>query len=308
MSASENQVAAGRMPDFLIIGAMKAGTTTLWRQLSQHPSIFLCTPKEPQFWSRDHAQARGLAWYASLFADARADQRAGEASTCYSRWPHYGDVPARLARALPRVKLIYLLRHPIERAYSHYGHLMEERAVAESGRVLTFEEALESLPEIVDASRYLQQIDRFLAHFPREALHVMLLDDLRAKPHASWRALQGFLEIPPVSLPRAGFDVENRSGMRVAQGKMRATVARLRRRSGLSTLIDLVPTAARHGVRRWLDRPEVARRFMEREVSALQRSVSPLDLRTRASLAGRLSESTRALADFLGRDLSGWRE
>ena len=117
---------SGRLPDFMLIGAMKSGTTTLHAYLSRHPGLFLCTPKEPGFFSRDERYARGLDWYRELFTDAQPEQLCGEASTCYSRWPHFENAAPRIAADVPGAKLLYITRDPVERAYSHYRHLMEE--------------------------------------------------------------------------------------------------------------------------------------------------------------------------------------
>ncbi len=296
----------GRMPDFLLIGAMKAGTTTLWSQLARHPAVFMCTPKEPQFWSRDPVRARGIAWYQSLFAKARPDQRTGEASTCYSRWPHFGDVAGRIAEALPDVKLIYLLRHPVDRAYSHYGHLMEERAVQAGGPIASFEEAIETLPEIIDSSLYMSQIEQFLARFPRNAIHVTLLDDLLAHPEATWNGIQDFLEIPRAPLGAKGLEVANPSGTGIAGGMMRSTLNRLRRGGVASRGIDLLPVRLRRGIRRWLQQPEIARRVLSRRIRSHRRAVSTFEPATRRELLRRLEEPTRALEAFLGRDLPQW--
>jgi hypothetical protein len=298
---------AGRLPDFLLIGAMKAGSTTLWNLLSQHPGIFLCTPKEPQFFSRDERYAEGLGAYARRFAGARPEQRAGEASTCYSRWPHYGDVPARIAQALPNAKLVYLLRHPVERAYSHYGHRMEERAVRGSGPLLSFEQALREIPEIADASDYWTQIQRFLAHYDRGALHVLTLDDLRGRPEPTWQALTRFLGVEPLPVPREQIDVANASGSRVARGALRRLLQRARSAPGLAALIDRVPQSARRSARGWIDRPELARVLMRGRVRQHRAQLSPLTPEARAALLARLDASTRALEEFLGRDLSEWR-
>ncbi len=296
-----------RLPDFIVIGAMKAGSTTLWGLLASHPAIFVCEPKEPQFFSRDERYARGLGEYAKLFAGARADQIAGESSTCYSRWPHHGDVAARIARDLPGVKLVYLLRHPVERAYSHYGHLMEERAIKRTGPIISFARALDEVPEIIDASNYALQLERFLAHFRRDALHVLALEDLHARPDATWAALVGFLGAPAIGVPAPRLEAENRAGTRVARGSMRRALARIRGASGLSGLIDLVPQRARVRGRAWMEGPRVARWLMRRRVAAHRERISPLDLEDRARLVARLDEPTRALEKLLARDLSSWR-
>ena len=294
----------GRLPDFLVIGAMKSGSTTLWRHLDQHPRIFLCRPKEPQFFSREAVFARGFAWYRSLFATARSDQLCGEASTCYSRWPHFGDVPARLAEHLPAAKLVYILRHPVDRAYSHYGHVMTERAVRGTGPSLTFEQALEELPEILDTSLYLRQIERFLAHYDRESLHVLTLDDLQRDPETTLDAVHAFLglEALPVDAD-SGSRTENRADHRFARASMGRTIRALRRHPVIGRLRGLLPVSMRREVVARLRSPAVAVRLFERRFEAHRAGLSPLRPETRRRLLARLAGPTRELEAFLGQRL-----
>ena len=133
---------SGRNPDFLVIGAMKAGSTTLHTYLSRHPDLYLHERKEPGFFSREERYARGIEWYRALFADARPDQLCAESSTCYTRWPHFADVAPRIRQHVPEVRFVYIMRDPVARAYSHYAHMMGERR-SEGLPVLSFGEALE---------------------------------------------------------------------------------------------------------------------------------------------------------------------
>jgi hypothetical protein len=297
---------AGRLPDFIVIGAMKSGSTTLWGLLGRHPQIFMCEPKEPQFFSRDERFERGMDAYRALFAGAGADQIAGEASTCYSRWPHYGDVAGRIARALPDVKLVYQLRHPVDRAYSHYRHLMEERAARGSQPVISFAAALDEIPEIIDASRYRMQLAQYLAHFARERIHVLTLDDLRANPASTWRALQRFLGVGELA-GEAAIPVDNPSGTKIARGEMRRLIRHVRALPAWAAVKRLIPRNARHGVRAWLLRPDVARRFQRSRMREHQEDVSALDADTRHALLSRLEDSTRELEEWFERPLPEWR-
>ncbi len=298
---------AGRMPDFLVIGAMKGGSTTLFRMLAQHPQIFMCEPKEPGFFSRPERYARGLAWYAAQFAGAKPGQLAGEASTCYSRAPHFSDVPALVAQQLPHVKLVYQLRHPVERAYSHYRHVMEERFARGTGPVLSLRDALEEIPEILDASRYAMQLQRYLAHFPRERIHVMTLDDLRAQPAETWRALQRFLGVTVQDLDAEALRVDNEYGTKVARGGMRRIIRRIRALPGWQLAKRLLPKSLRGGVRGWLLRPDVALRWQRARVETHRGQLSPLDPETRASMRDALASDLAALETLLGRSLPEWR-
>jgi hypothetical protein len=136
---ARRNVLKGRFPDFLIIGSAKSGTTTLYECLQRHPNIFLPALKEPQFFSKNSVFEQGAAWYKALFAQAEDSQICGEASTTYTRWPHTPDVPRRIMNLLPNPKFIYLMRNPVERAYSHYCHHMRFEVT------MTFEEALQPI-------------------------------------------------------------------------------------------------------------------------------------------------------------------
>jgi hypothetical protein len=115
-------VTAARLPDFLIIGAMKAGTTTLFRWLGEHPACQLPADKEPHFFSRDDHYARGVGAYTALFEGIPRRLLTGEASVGYSR-PEYAQVSAaRITALLPGAKLIFLARDPLARTRSHYLH------------------------------------------------------------------------------------------------------------------------------------------------------------------------------------------
>ncbi len=111
-----------RLPDFVVIGVMKAGSTTLFRWLDEHPGVRMPADKEPQFFSDERAWRRGTSWYASLFADVPAGLRTGEASVAYAD-PRTADVVIpRLLGTLPDAALICLLRDPATRLRSHYRH------------------------------------------------------------------------------------------------------------------------------------------------------------------------------------------
>jgi hypothetical protein len=109
-------------PDFIIIGAMKSGTSTLQAQLSAQSGVFMTTPKEPNFFSDDDVFVRGSAWYHGLYKGAAPSDIKGEASTHYTKLPNYPQTVARMSTMLPALKLVYVIRNPLERAVSHYMH------------------------------------------------------------------------------------------------------------------------------------------------------------------------------------------
>ena len=144
-------------PDFVVIGAMKSATTTLHEQLARQPGIFMTCPKEPNFFSDDAIHQRGWSWYSALFRPASAADLRGESSTHYSKLPTYPRTVERIARDLPRLKLIYVMRHPIDRLISQYVHEVTAGRIA-----VGLGEALRRHPELIDYSRYSMQLQPFL--------------------------------------------------------------------------------------------------------------------------------------------------
>lgn len=290
---------AGRWPDFIIIGAMKSGTTTLYERLSGHPRIMMCEPKEPMFFSRESVRARGEGWYRGLFADAGPEQVCGEASTCYSRWPHFGEVAGRIAAVMPDVKLIYIMRHPVDRAYSHYGWEMRHRVT------MTFEEAMECDPAIIDASLYMRQIEQYLKHFRREQLLLLTLDDLRNEPDRVLAECQRFLGLPVMTLP--GSEAANRAGDVTARKRLMTALKTVRRWPVMRQVMDLLPGHWRSALyERLLEAGQQS--FIGRAIARRhKRKLSPLSPQTRERLLKRFEEPTRELEHFLGRELPEWK-
>lgn len=181
----------GRFPDFLGVGAQKAGTTWIHAQLAGHPGLFLPAQKEVHFWNRE--QARGLDWYRSLFAAAPAGTKAGEIT------PAYGFLPDDTIRALhalnPGLRLFYSLRNPLERAWSS-ALMALERAE------MTLEDASDQwfLDHFRSAGSrrrgaYLDTIVRWRRQFGAGALLVLWFDDIVARPRDVLEALARHLGI-----------------------------------------------------------------------------------------------------------------
>lgn len=165
------------LPTFLVVGAMKAGTTSLHEQLRSRPDVFLPRLKEIEFFSEPRHWARGLDWYAALFADGAGAAARGEASTGYTKFPRFPEVPARIAATLPDVRLVYLVRDPVERMRSHYEH-----NVLQGLERQPIEVAFGPVGNYAAVSRYATQIERYLDVLPREQLLVVAAEDLRDDP------------------------------------------------------------------------------------------------------------------------------
>lgn len=209
-------------PNFLVIGAQKSGTTSLQRYLAQHPAVLCATPKEVHYLDLARHHAYGDGWYLSHFPlrwRARSARRAvGEAPAIGEVTPDYLFHPWAAERAHafdPGLRLLAVLRDPVERAYSQY-----QMRVRKYGEALTFEEALDrearELPEelarmvadpgytwphdrrrsYVGRGLYAEQLERWLRFFPRDQLLVLTSDELWADTEPTLRRIERFLGIP----------------------------------------------------------------------------------------------------------------
>lgn len=212
------------LPDFLLIGAQRGGTTSLYSYLTRHPSVLPSHHKEIHFFDQDYQ--KGTNWYRSnfptIFRKYWVQRRlsgpveTGEASPYYFFHPL---VARRVAQTLKDIKLILLLRNPIDRAYSHY-----QLSVRLGREQLSFEEAIEKEPtrlagerdKIVQTStyrsfnyqnysyltrgRYIRQIQRWLQYFSREQMLILKSQDLYTQPQTALQQVEDFLELPPFDL------------------------------------------------------------------------------------------------------------
>ena len=177
------------LPGFLLIGAMKAGTTSLFNWIAAQSEVFVPTVKEPGYFGDPRAWKRGLEWYASLFADARPGQLTGEASVIYTHPSRSATVASRVGRVLPNAKLIFLARDPVERLRSHYKHeVLRGRERRRMEEVL-----LDASSDYVVRSLYFACLEPFVHQFPREQIHVAEAEDLFGADGESWRKILAFL-------------------------------------------------------------------------------------------------------------------
>lgn len=219
MSGAEVQVVTQKMPNFIIAGAMRSGTTSMARWLGDHPDVFMAEIKEVHYFDRQYD--RGPDWYGSHFEGAKDEKAIGEATPNYL---YNEEALARISQDVPSVSLVIILRDPIDRAYSHYHHRL-----ARGGEWLSFEEAIEVEPErlrseneewranfsYVDRGRYARQLNRLLRLFPRDAVLVQLFEDLREDPISTFRTVTEFLGVDPTVVPeRVGRQINGYQGFR----------------------------------------------------------------------------------------------
>jgi hypothetical protein len=181
------------LPNFLVIGAGKSGTTSLYRYLAQHSDVFMSPVKETN-WFAYEGQGDSLRYpirtrdaYERLFEGVAAERAVGEASPQYLKSTVAAE---RIAAALPGVRLVALLRHPVDRAYSSYLHSLRD-ALERRG----VEEALQPGSRYVELGLYHPQLSRYFERFDRSRIKVILYDDLAADPAAVMRDLYAFLGV-----------------------------------------------------------------------------------------------------------------
>jgi len=196
-----------RRLDFVVIGAAKSGTTTLFRLLEPHPRVFIPAGKEVPFFTKDDVYDKGWDWYLEEhFASARPDQVWGTITPRY-----LGDlqVPARMAADVPDARLLALLRNPIDRALSKYRMLvrdqLEHRSFAQlvddelrPDRLARARETTVPIREAVVArGEYGRLLGDYLAHYPPERLHVWFTDELEDDPQAVVDGVLSVLDLEP---------------------------------------------------------------------------------------------------------------
>lgn len=177
------------LPNLIVIGGQKCGTTSLHYYLSHHPQIFMSRIKELNFFLAHRNWSRGLTWYEARFPVNKPVR--GESSPMYTTFPTDPDVARRMHEVLPEARLIYLVRDPIRRIVSHYVHW-----VALERETRPFEEAV-AQPECdyVYRSRYWWQLERFLQWYPVGQILVVLSEDLKFQRQATLRRIFRFLGV-----------------------------------------------------------------------------------------------------------------
>lgn len=175
-------------PDFIIIGAMKSATSSLHVQLAAQAGIFMSEPKEPNFFSDDDQYERGIDYYLGLFASAGAHDLCGESSTHYTKLPDYPLTVARMKALLPNVKLIYVMRHPVERLISHYVHQWTENVIR-----CGIDEALDLHPELIHYSRYSYQLEPYLEAFGASSVLPVFFEAIKRRPQPELERVARFI-------------------------------------------------------------------------------------------------------------------
>lgn len=304
-------MAPSTFPDFLVAGAPRCGTTSLHYYLSQHPGIRTSTVKEPSFFLFDRTGGTAVPLvdddrvvkksvsdpvaYQALFDGAAAGRLTGDVSVLYLYTP---QSPLLIRAANPEARVAMVLRHPLDRAYSHFLYTY----TGPVDRVRTeFREACEreqGLPETpftsgthhLRLSDYGQQLDRYLDAFPRDQLHISLYDDLEADPAGYLESFCRFVGADP----DFRFDVATRyNGSSVARRSGRAAA------QAVGRVAPVVKSAL----------PSSAAAQLGRLRARFRRSSTPPPLGPafRAEMGRYFEPTTARVEELTGRDLADWR-
>ena len=276
------------LPNLLIIGAQKCGTTSLHAYLDLHPDVHMAAEKELDFFIADRAWRNGPGWYAQRFRDDAAVR--GEASPNYTAWPVWDGVPERAASLVPGARLVYLVRDPIERIESHY--LQRRLEDGQRGDIATvIGDVGDPQNLFVARSRYATQLERWLEHFDQEHVLVLEAEDLRRDRRRAVQAVLAHVgledRIDPAAL--AGEHHRSQDKAELAEG-----AARLRA-SAVGRVIEVVPARVR---------APVTQRLRAALSHPVDRQELPAELRER--LAELLAPEAQRLRALTGRRFESW--
>ena len=181
-------------PTFIIIGAMRAATTTLHSCLAAHPEIGMSRQKETDFFVRELNLSRGTTWYQALFPKGRRVR--GETSPNYTKFDIFPEVPDRIKEYIPNCKLIYVVRDPVERAISHYSF-------AQNHDLEGLDLGSHRLRHMINTSSYYAQIVRYLDHFDMSSILILDFDEIRSAPLSTLSRIARFIDVPsfPTEIP-----------------------------------------------------------------------------------------------------------
>jgi len=273
------------LPNFIVIGPGKTGTTWLYQCLAEHPQIKLARNTKETFFFNDY-YGRGSGWYEKFFENCESASAIGEVSNTYFFSP---EVPARIAARLPNVKLIAFLRNPVERLVSLY--LFRRRNGLITG---SLEDAIASDPTMVEQNFFDEHLARYLEFFPREQMFVALFDDLEADPRKLLGQIYRFLGVDADFVPPA-------AGQKVL-------AANEPRNAGSFHLLKRFALWLRrndfHRLLTWAKTNPLVLKILTRPVAREARPV--LEAETRARLLALYRPHMARAADLLGRDLGGW--
>ncbi len=219
--------------DFMIIGAMKSGTTTLSQILSMHPEVCFCETKEPHYFSKSPDWRKDLEDYKSLYHPTN-NQICGEASTTYTCYPEFNkDVWQVLYDFNPKLKFIYIMRDPVDRIVSHYMHNYLRGYTSEA-----FEKDIVKKSTYINRTRYFLQIKPYIERFGQEQILLLTFEEFIADKKATLNKIAHFLDIDASKFGEFDNIYANKS---VGSSKKNVKIENLANNSLVKTIKPLLP-------------------------------------------------------------------
>lgn len=297
------------LPNFLVIGAQKSGTSSLYRYLGAHPQVFMSRIKEPKFFALN---GNGLSFnapadfpdkvirvadqdeYEALFDFADDEEVLGEASTWYL---HSKEAPGRIKRHIPQAKLIAILRNPVHRAYSNFRFNRTYLQIEPLSRFFKAVHAEEKRRQegwghpwyYAYKGMYFTHLKRYYDLFGRDQIRVYLFEDLKADPASLIQDIYRFLGVDDTFLP----DFSQRYN--VSSGSTHS--------DSLHTFLD-EPHPVKAFVKPLV--PQLLRRRIKFVLHRLNRTKKEIDSRAEVHIMEKCREDILRLQDLIDRDLSGW--
>ena len=272
------------LPTFLGIGVPRAGTTWLHQLLSAHPDVYLPSRrKEVRFFDRHHEE--GQAWYEAFFCPSDEAGRYSAIGEISPQYLYCDPCPERISTLLPEAKLLVMLRHPVDRAYSQFGFVIQRRDFRGS-----FEEFVATRPRALEMGFYSRYLERYLDHYDRQRILPVLFEEAVSDGSGVRAELAAFLGVAEELFPDATDRVNPSTVPRFRTISSAAVkVGRRMRKHRLEWLVDM---AGRMGLRRAL---------------TSGRRVPPLDPQLRQELSGRYETEFETLEGSWGLDLARWK-
>ena len=296
------------LPTFIIAGASKSGSTSLWMYVKEHPEICMTTFREPRFFSNEPGFAdggggglsgpyqsgrfqKGLEWYQSLFRFCDVSKAVGEISLSYMSAV---DAPGLMRQIIPKVKLLFILRDPVDRLYSHYWEERKQGWDWPEFEVM-LEEQHPRFRYYMYVSSYHLHLARYFEIFPKEQIFIFLYEDMRLNPQKFMREVYQAIGVEPDYQPESLETRFNPAG-RVKS----AWFQRLLRNHAIMTMsMDLPPW-----LYNWLGE-------IRRKLVALNMNIEPyppLRRELRQQLVAELTDGIEHLEKYLDRVPTSWRK
>jgi hypothetical protein len=271
------------LPNLIVIGASKCGTTSLHRYLARHPQIAMSRDKELDFFIVERNWPKGVEWYSARFPAGTAIR--GESSPSYTRAPFYSGVPPRMHAIVPDARLVYMVRDPVDRIVSNWIH-----ATAQGDETRPLAEAVHD-DYYFARSLYWYQISAYLEYYPRARILVLAMVDLANDRRAALRRVYEFLDVDP-DFPGPARDIRKN---RTASKRLKTPAGAWIEQSWVGRSLEALPQRWYWRLRDPLYWP-FSRRVERPALSG----------RDRAELAELLREDANRFREFAGREFADW--